>query len=62
MFSALEWIMKGTVWLVLLLFVGLGLPDGAEELRAGEWGACAAVLSIAERRDALRGDKIVIIH
>jgi len=24
MFSALEWIMKGAVWLVLVLFVGLG--------------------------------------
>jgi hypothetical protein len=24
MFSALEWIMRGAVWLVLLLFVGLG--------------------------------------
>ena len=24
MFSALEWIMKGAVWLALLLFVGVG--------------------------------------
>ncbi len=24
MFSLTEWIMKGTVWIVLLLFVGLG--------------------------------------
>ncbi|RJS70085.1 hypothetical protein CW696_06295, partial [ANME-2 cluster archaeon] len=24
MFSALEWLMKGAVWLVLVLFVGLG--------------------------------------
>jgi len=34
MFSALEWIMKGAVWFVLVLFVGLRVQDGAEELRA----------------------------
>jgi len=31
--------MKGAVWSVLLLFV-YAVPDGEEELRAGEWGVC----------------------
>jgi len=35
-FSALEWIMKGAVWLRAAAVCVCRTPDGGEELRAGE--------------------------
>jgi hypothetical protein len=40
MFSALEWIMDGAVWPRAAAYCVCRVPDGAEELRAGECRGC----------------------